>query len=116
VAWIYVAQILCLASRVWLSVRLIALPVEQRVGFSGRTAALCDATGNVALLLGVIGTLIGITVAVSVKTGQLDPAEFLEVFSSAFRMAVVTTIAGGLTYISCLILNSIDEHVAGGDS
>lgn len=114
VAWIYVALILSLITRVWLSVRLLTLRGDQRPRFLERTYALSDATGNVSILLGVIGTLVGVTVAVSGKTGNVQPAEFMETFSSAFSIAVSTTIAGGLTYVTCLILSSLDEYITGG--
>lgn len=113
VAWIYLALIVCLATRVWLSVRLLTLYGDQRSQFLERTFALSDATGNASILLGVIGTLIGVTVAVSGKTGNVQPAEFMETFSSAFNIAVSTTIAGGLTYITCLILSSVDGYLTG---
>ncbi|HED12303.1 MAG TPA: hypothetical protein ENI62_01360 [Gammaproteobacteria bacterium] len=113
VAWIYLALIFCLATRVWLSVHLLILQGDQRSRFLERTYTLSDATGNVSILLGVIGTLIGVTMAVSGKTGNVQPAEFMETFSSAFGIAVSTTIAGGLTYITCLILSSLDGYITG---
>lgn len=113
VAWIYLALILCLVTRVWLSVRLLTLHGDQQSQFLERTYALSDATGNVSILLGVIGTLIGVTIAVSGKTGNVQPVEFMETFSSAFGIAVSTTIAGGLTYITCLILSSVDGYITG---
>lgn len=113
VAWIYLALVFCLTVRVWLSVRLLTLSGDQRLPFLERTYTRSDATGNVAILLGVIGTLIGVTVAVSGQSGDLQPAEFMETFSNAFGIAVSTTIAGGLTYIACLALASLDEHMAG---
>jgi len=113
VAWIYVGLILCLAIRTWLSVRLLMLGAEQRPQFLEKTYALSDATGNISILLGVIGTLIGVTVAVSGKGGNVQAVEFMETFSNAFSIAVSTTIAGGLTYISCLILSSLDGYIIG---
>ena len=114
VAWIYLSLTLCLALRVWLSIRLFTIPCEKRTLFLARTFTLSDATGNASLLLGVIGTLIGVTVAVTGKTGNMQPTEFMETFSNTFGIAVSTTIAGGLTYITCLGLSSLDGAILGG--
>lgn len=113
VAWIYLSLVLCLVVRIWLSVRLLALPRGRRLGFFERTYALSDATSNISVLLGVIGTLVGVAIAVSSKTGNVQPADFMSNFTNAFGIAVSTTIAGGLTYITCLILSSVDGYVIG---
>lgn len=113
VIWIYVAQMLCLATRFWVSLRLFGLPCSDRPAFMQRTATLADTTGNAALLLGVIGTLIGVAVAVMGRDGSVDPAALMATFSNAFSISVTTTVAGGLTYIACLLLGSLEESLVG---
>ena len=109
VAWIYLTLIICLTTRVWISMKLLTLPVESRQPFLDRTYTLSESTGNASVLLGVMGTVIGVAVAVSGKIGS-GPLEFIETFSNAFGIAVSTTIAGGLNYIVCLVLSSLDEY------
>jgi hypothetical protein len=110
--WIYLTMLCCLATRAWLSLRLLQLPRESRRGFLDRTFSLADATGNISLLFGVLGTLVGVTMAVTGKTGSVEAAELLKTFSAAYAVAVSTTIAGGLTYTLCYLLSSLDEYLA----
>ena len=113
VAWIYLALLACLTVRVWLSARMLTLSSAQRAHFLEKTVAMSDAIADISILLGVLGTLIGVTIAVAGKTGSVDPLEFMATFSNAFGIAVSTTIAGGLTYIASRVLNSFDGYIAG---
>ncbi|MEW8054705.1 MAG: hypothetical protein AB2796_05270 [Candidatus Thiodiazotropha sp.] len=113
VAWIYLGLLGCLTVRVWLSARLLTLNNDRRGVFLGKTIALSESVGDIAILLGVLGTLIGVTMAVAGNTGNVDPTDFMATFSSAFGVAISTTIAGGLTFIACRVLNSFDGYITG---
>ena len=113
VAWIYLGLLGCLTLRVWLSGRLQTLGCDQRGVFLEKTIALSESVGDISILLGVLGTLIGVTIAVAGKAGAVDPTDFMATFSSAFGVAISTTIAGGLTYIACRMLNSVDGYITG---
>lgn len=115
VVWIYLTMILCLATRIGLSLHLMFVGRSARQTFLGRTFTLSEATGNIALLFGVLGTLIGVSIAVAGQSNTVDPAKLMATFSNAFGIAVATTIAGGLTYVLCYLLSSFDEYMAGND-
>lgn len=115
VAWIYLTLVGCLSARIWLSLRLYVLPRCGRYGFLSRTATLAEAIANISLLLGVMGTLIGVAYAVAGQDGTISPEKFIETFSNAFAVAIGTTLAGGMTYIACLLLSSLDGLVVEGE-
>ena len=108
VGWIYLMLMAALVTRVWLTVRVLRLPRSARRAFIEKTFTLSEATANIALLFGVLGTLVGVTFAVTGRSGNVDPNELLAVFSSAFGIAISTTIAGGLTYTACSLLSALD--------
>lgn len=116
VVWLYVSMIVCLSTRIWLSLRLLLLDRPARQAFLERTFTLSEATGNIALLFGVLGTLIGVSIAVAGQSSTVDSAKLMETFTNAFGIAVATTIAGGLTYVLCYLLSSLDEYVAGDNN
>lgn len=112
VLWIYLGLLACLTVRIWLTLRMWTMPQARRSRFLDNTHVLSEVAINVPVLLGVLGTLIGVMLAISGKTGGVSPAKFLAVFSQAFNVAVCTTIAGGLTYIACFLLSSLDDRLA----
>lgn len=109
VAWIYVALLVCLTVRLWVSLRLLTLGPSGRARLLSRAGTMVEAVANIALLLGVMGTLIGVALAISGMDGSVSPEDFIETFSRAFGAAVGTTLAGGSTYIACLLLSSLES-------
>lgn len=107
-AWVFIALVGCLALRAWLFVQCYRLPRELRGRAVAQGASLGDTLGNAALLLGVIGTLVGITLAVSGAESD-SPSAVLDAFSRAYATAVSTTIAGGLSYVLISLLGSLEQ-------
>ena len=70
VAWIYLGLLGCLTLRVWLSGYLLMLGSDQRGAFLEKTITLSESVGDISILLGVLGTLIGVTMAVAGDTVQ----------------------------------------------
>jgi hypothetical protein len=100
---------------VWLSLQLLALPKERQAAFLERMHTLSEVTINIPVLFGVLGTLIGITMAVTGRSGEVSPSEFMTLFSQAFGVAVYTTIAGGLTHTVYFIVSWFDDLFIGAN-
>ena len=111
VQWIYLAMLLGITVRVWISLRLFALDPGERPDFLARTAGMADAIGNIALLCGVMGTLVGVAMATMEGSGGGEGMRMLDQFGRAFGISITTTLAGGLAYIICQLLTSIDEYL-----
>jgi len=111
VQWIYVAMLLAIIVRVWISIRLFALEPRERPDFQARTAGMADAIGNIALLCGVMGTLVGVAMATVEGGGDVAGTRMLDQFGQAFGISISTTLAGGLTYVICQLLTSVDEYL-----
>lgn len=73
---------------------------------------LVDFFINYSLLLGVMGTLLSIGIAVSEVQGAI---EFAEVISGSFSSALVTTIVGGIIYGYCYLGNSYLSYLSNKD-
>ena len=114
VLWIYLAMLAALTTRIWLTLRLWSMGADRRAAYFARTFTFSEALANVSLLLGVLGTLIGVALAADSKTGEVAATEFMSTFSTAFGVAISTTLTGGLIYIICNMLSSFDEYVTGG--
>ena len=73
------------------------------------TRDLAVVTTDLPVLFGVLGTLVGVTLATATQQG--DAAELLAAFKQAFPIAVQTTIVGGLVHATGALLGVVDGFV-----
>lgn len=108
VLWIYAAMWLGFSVRIHLTLRLMLAVRPERPRLLAEGAQLAEMVGQASLLLGVMGTLVG----VSMSAATNGVAGALANFSQAFGIAVITTLVGGSLHLLCWLLSVLEEHLA----
>ncbi len=106
VFWIYWIILACLATQIFILLRLLGVPRSDRQSYCAKVSNISEWAINVPPTFGVLGTIIAMAQAIGMKSTISSPQDFLEPFMLYFWAAVSTTILGGIVYGINLGLNA----------